>query len=161
MASISDNLLVAAQALLDVERVGDAGRRRAISTAYYAAFRRVASLCAATFATSPRANRASYESVLRALNHKQVRDVLRRPEAAELLGAPVGELFAELLSAREWADYSSFSHLSADKAQRGQFLTRAEATKFVNDARAIVAALDALDPRARRKLSILLAFPKR
>lgn len=161
MASIPNNLLSAAQALLDVERIGDAGRRRAISTAYYAAFRRIASLCAATLSNSPRIDPESYEIVHRALNYKEVRTALNRPEARDLLGEPIGKLFADLLSAREWADYSSQSHVSADKARRGQIVTRAEAMKFINDAREIVLAIDLLDRRARRKLSILLAFPKR
>jgi hypothetical protein len=159
MASLSDNLLSLAEELLNVERVGDAGRRRAISTAYYATFLRLSSLCAATF--SPRTERESYEAVLRALNHKDVRTALNRPEATALLGASVGKLFVELLSAREWADYSSAPHVSVDKAVRRRLLTRSEAVRFVGHAREIVAAVDALDLRGRRKLAILLVFHKR
>jgi hypothetical protein len=40
-------------------------------------------------------------------------------------------------------------------------LTRAEAAKFVSDARAIIAALDALDEAARLKLAILLTIQRR
>jgi len=159
MANIYENLLTVSEKLLDVERVGTAARRRAISTAYYAAFRRMDSLCASTFA--PSGDRDAFESVLRSLNHKEVRSVLNNNEARALLGNSVGKLFGELLSAREWADYSSTSHVSAEKAARGDKLTRAEATKFVNDARAIVAAIDALDERSRSKLSILLSFHRR
>ena len=161
MAYLHENLLVVAEQLLDVEGVGTAARRRAISTAYYATFRRIASLCAASLALPPPMDRNAYESVLRSLNHKEVRNVLNSPSGQELLGNVAGKLFGDLLSAREWADYSSASHVSAIKAKDGEKMTRSDALKYVNDAREIIAAIDALDERSRHKLAILLAIHKR
>ncbi len=161
MANVYENLLAVAEELLDVESFGSAGRRRAISTAYYAAFRRMASLCAAMLAGSSRDDRDAYEIVLRSLNHKDVLKALSSKEAKLLFRTEVGTLFGALLKAREWADYSSASHVSVDKAKNNIRLTRAEAAKFVSGAREIVSAIDALDESARRKLSIILAFHKR
>lgn len=161
MAFLRENLLAVAELLLDVERVGTAARRRAISTAYYATFRRIASLCAASLALPPPMDRDAYESVLRTLSHKEVRSVLNSSAAHELLGNVAGKLFGDLLSAREWADYSSASHVNAAKAKAGEKLSRSDALKYVNDARAIMAAIDGLDARSRHKLAILLAFHKR
>ncbi len=161
MAYLHENLLSVSEALLGIVGVGTAARRRAISTAYYAAFRRMSSLCAASLAGSPSHDRDTYEIVLRSLNHKEVRNILNNPAAQQLLGTAVGKLFGDLLSAREWADYSSAMHLNAEKAARGEKLTQAEAAKYVEDAREIISTIDGLDERARHKLSILLAFNKR
>lgn len=161
MAYLHENLLAVAEGLLDIQGRGTAARRRAISTAYYATFRRIASLCAASLALPPPIERDAYEAVLRSLNHKEVRNVLNSPAAREILGDVTGKLFGDLLSAREWADYSSVTHVSADKAKAGEKLTRTDALKYVNDAREIISAIDALDDRSRHKLAIFLAFHKR
>jgi uncharacterized protein (UPF0332 family) len=158
MAYLYENLLSAAEQLLDIERVGTAGRRRSISTAYYAVFRRLSSLCAASFALPPPMDRDTYDAVLRSLKHSEVGRALNQKTAQDLVGKEVGKLFGELLSGREWADYSSASHVSADKAKNGDKMTRAEAAKYVSDARAIIAAIDALDERSSHKLAIILAF---
>src|SRR4051794_6735269 len=162
MAFLYENLLAVAEALLDLRDVGTAGRRRAISTAYYAAFRRLASLCAASLAT----DRDDFETVLRSLNHKSLLKDLKSEKAKSLfaasgVGAGIGALFEALLNAREWADYSSAPTIVADKTKAEAKLTRTEAAKFVNDARTIIAALDGLDGAARQKLAILLTIQKR
>jgi len=162
MAFIYENLLAVADALLDVKNVGTAGRRRAISTAYYATFRRFASLCAASLASDG----DDFETVLRSLNHRSLLKDLKSEKAKALFASAgttteIAELFEALLNAREWADYSSAPTIVADKAKGGTKLTRADAAKFVSDARAIIATLDGLDESARRKLAILLTIPKR
>ena len=162
MALLHENLLAVADALLDTRSVGSAGRRRAISTAYYATFRRIASLCAASLA----GDRDDFETVLRSLNHKQVLKDLKSEKAKTLFRAAgtsteIGALFEALLNAREWADYSSAPTIIAGKARGDERLTRADAAKYIRNARAILAALDALDAATRLKLAILLTIPKR
>jgi len=162
MAFLYENLLAVADALLDVKNVGTAGRRRAVSTAYYAAFRRLASLCAVSLAS----DREDFETVLRSLNHKPLLKELKSEKARTLLAsagvtAEIGALFEALLNAREWADYSSAPTIVADRTKGGAKLTRADAAKLVSDARAIIAALDGLNEAAQHKLAILLTIPKR
>jgi hypothetical protein len=161
MAFIYENLLTVAEELLRVERVGTAARRSAIATAYYAAFRRIAVRCATWIGPSPREDPDSYDTVLRSIDHKRVRTVLSSPAVRDILDDSVGKLFGELQSAREWADYSSKSHVNADKANRKENTSREEASKFIEDARAIIAAIDALNEADCQKLSILIAFAKR
>lgn len=161
MAFIYENLLTVAEELLRVERVGTAARRRAIATAYYAAFRRIAVLCATWVGPSPLEDRDSYDTVLRPIDHKRVRTVLSSPTVRNILGDSVGKLFEELQSAREWADYSSKSHVNVEKANRKENMSREEASKFIEDARAIITAIDALNEAACQKLSVLIAFAKR
>jgi uncharacterized protein (UPF0332 family) len=158
MARVDENLLAVAEVLLDAKGVGPAGLRRAISTAYYAVFRRLASLCADSFAGRPS---KEYESVLRSLNHRDVRKALNSPEAKSLLRNEVGELFEALLSAREWADYSALIHVDVGEASKRIALTRVEAAEFIRSARDIIATIDALNSTDRRKLAILLSFSKR
>ena len=162
MAFIYENLLAVADALLEVKNVGTAGRRRAISTAYYAAFRRLASLCASSLT----GDRDDFETVLRSLNHKAVLKDLKSDKAKSIFSGSgvtteIGALFESLLNAREWADYSSAPPTISKLVKVSAKLTHAEAAKFVSDARAIVAALDTLDEGARHKLAILLTFSKR
>jgi hypothetical protein len=162
MAFVYENLLAVADALLDIQNVGTAGKRRAISTAYYAAFRRLASLCAASLAS----DRDDFETVLRSLNHKQVLKDLKSEKVRSLFASAavsteIAALFETLLNAREWADYSSAATIIAGKARDGVKVSRADAAKFVGNARAILSALDALDAVTQRKLAILLTFQKR
>jgi hypothetical protein len=160
MAFLYENLLAVADALLDAKNVGTAGRRRAVSTAYYAAFRRLTSLCAVSLA----ADREDLEIVSRSLQHKPTVNHLKSAKAKSLfidagITADIGSLFEELLNAREWADYSSAPTYVAEKVTGGAKFTRADAVKLVDNARAIVAALDKLDERAQNKLAILLTIP--
>jgi hypothetical protein len=160
MALLHENLLAVAEALLDLKNMGSAARRRAISTAYYATFRRIASLCAASLASDAE----DFETVVRTLNHKQVLKDLKSERAKSLFraagtDAEVGALFEGLLNAREWADYSSAPTIIAGKARRDVKLTRADAAKYISDARAIISALDSLEVAARVKLAILLIIP--
>ena len=161
MAFIYENLLTVAEELLRVERVGTAARRRAIATAYYAAFRQ--SLCSAQHGSVRRRVKiaSSYDAVLRSIDHTRVRTVLSSPAVRGIIDDSVGKLFGELQSAREWADYSSKSHVNAEKANRKENRSREEASKFIEDARAIIAAVDALEEADCQKLSILIAFAKR
>jgi hypothetical protein len=161
MAFIYENLLTVAEELLRVERVGTAARRRVIATAYYAVFRRIAVLCATWIGPSPYEDRDSYDTILRSIDHKRVRTVLGSSAARGILGGSIGKLFEELQSAREWADYSSKSHVNAEKANRKENMSREEASKFIEDARAIIAAIDALSEADCQKLSVLIAFAKR
>jgi hypothetical protein len=47
------------------------------------------------------------------------------------------------------------------KANRKENMSREEASKFIEDARAIITAIDALNEAACQKLSVLIAFAKR
>lgn len=162
MAFLHENLLVAAEALLDLKSIGSAGRRRAISTAYYAAFRRIASLCAAALAR----DREDFETVLRSLDRRKILRDLKSDKARKLfrdagIAIEIGALFEALQNAREWADYSSAHAIISGKHRGDVKLTHADAAKYIVDSRTIISALDSLDRAAQLKLAIFLSIPKR
>jgi hypothetical protein len=101
MDDLHENTFGIAESLLAGESFGGAAARRAVSSAYYAVFQRLSSLCASRLSRQ-NIDAEEYRRLYRALDHKQVRAMLNAPPYKVELGVP----FARLQDARQWADYS-------------------------------------------------------
>lgn len=149
--------------LLDVaeylihERVGlsaqlNARRRRAVSTAYYALFHALSSLCADTLAGTATDGDVR-DIVYRALGHGEVKSTLESREvwtwnpALQL----VSEALNNLQERREAADYAP-SHFA---------IMPHEAHHLVGLAREAISLLDGMNVDTRRKLAVLLLAKSR
>ena len=155
MASLHDNLLEAAEALISARRSGTASNRRAVSTAYYAVFHRLSDLCARQVSRGASSSE-EYRRLYRSLEHKQVRDALNR---SPHFRAELGARFEALQDIRHWADYSAAPHpdpLLAPPDQRGKPFTLDEARAFIEKARDAMQFIDELDTSSKHKLAILL-----
>jgi hypothetical protein len=158
MATLADNMLATAELLASVKSpLGSAALRRAVSTAYYALFSRLAALCAGRIARAEPAS-DSFRSVYRAIDHGHALNALRGH--AEF-GSPLGGNFKRLQEARYWADYSSDPHPAPKKATDGIRFTRTEAQEFVALAREAIASIDALTPDAKQRLAVILVARSR
>ena len=152
--SLSSNLLSLAELLLDdMGRLPTgAARRRAASTAYYALFHRLSSLCATQLMGAPQAN-STYWRAYRALEHRPARSALARSDEFRV---SLGAVFAELQDIREWADYSCALHHNEKNVELGKSFTTSEAQECVGLARQGIETIDRLDMPAKRRLSTLL-----
>ena len=157
MASLADEFLAVAEALVEGTNSGDAVSRRVASTSYYALFHRLCGLCADQLlgaVDTAQMRRRAY----RALEHRQVRSALNeRDEFAAILGAP----FEELQDIRHWADYSPTPHWNEQKVKFNKAFTTGDALDCLNKARDAINAIDRLDDPARRRLATLLLVRER
>lgn len=130
----------------------NARRRRAVSTAYYALFHALSSLCADVLAGRG-SDEAVHTIVYRALGHSEVKATLESRELSE--GNPtlrrVSEALNNLQEQREAADYAPF-HFA---------IGQAEAHALIGLARDAIGLLDDMDSGARRKLAVLLLAKSR
>ena len=152
MATLVERLLEIAEELITTHPRSSAARRRAVSTAYYAAFHSLARVCADELL--PEAERASsdYERVYRALEHgtlKTAFQVEKSPLRQNASLRRIGELIVPLRSERFRADYLP--------PVRGVF-TRTKAEDLLAQARSIVQELARLSPADRRSLATHLLF---
>ena len=148
MATLPENMLATAELLAGEKApLGSATLRRAVSTAYYALFSRLAALCAKQIARAEVAS-DSFRSVYRAIEHGSA---LRALGGHRGFGLPLGENFKRLQEARHWADYSIDPHPDSDRAAAGIRFTRAEALRFVALARETVGFIDRLAPDAKQR----------
>jgi uncharacterized protein (UPF0332 family) len=153
MAKLHEKLIETARYLTQAKSsLGIAASRRAVSTAYYAAFSQLSELCARALSRA-RVNAPSYRSAFRMLDHGSTREALNRDSEFK---APIGEPFARLQEARYWADYEISPHPDAIKAKAGKTFTRREALLVVDRAAEVVAAINRLDANARQRLAVLL-----
>lgn len=153
MATLPENLLATAGLLASAKpALGSAALRRAVSTAYYALFSRLAALCAKQVARA-RTSSDRFRSVYRAIDHGQARNALLNNSE---FGLPLGDNFKRLQEVRHWADYSIDSHPDADSAAVGRRFSRAEAQQIVAVARDSIDFIDALPTDARQRLAVLL-----
>jgi hypothetical protein len=153
MATLPENLIATAEALVGLRPpAGSAGLRRAVSTAYYALFSRLAALCAGRLARSEPTS-GSFKAIYRAIEHGHARKVLAAH--AEFSG-PIGEAFERLQEVRQWADYSLDTHPESDKAARREGFSRAEAAKYVELARQTIATINALSKDSKQRLAVVL-----
>jgi uncharacterized protein (UPF0332 family) len=157
MATLPENMLATAELLASARPLGSTTLRRAVSTAYYALFSRLAALCAKQIARAQPTS-DSFRSVYRAIDHGHALNALRsHPE----FGSPLGANFKRLQEARHWADYSIDPHPDSDSAAAGSRFTRSEARQFVALARETVEFVDALAPDAKQRLAVLLVARSR
>jgi hypothetical protein len=146
MATLPENLIATAEALVGFEpQPGSAGLRRAVSTAYYALFSRLAVLCAGTS--------DSFKANYRAIEHAQARKILA---AHAEFSEPIGDAFERLQEVRHWADYSLDTHPESDKADRRRRFSRAEAAEFVELSRQTIATINALSNASKQRLAVVL-----
>lgn len=148
-------LLDLADALIDQHPRSSAVKRRAVSTAYYAAFHALMRTCADALLPDQGRDTAEYERVYRALDHGSMKN------AFQATGSPlrqskhlsrIGELIVPLQSARMQADYAP---------PRINFYEADQARDFVAQAREIVSRLDALPAEAKLTLAVHLIFKDR
>lgn len=128
--------------------------RRAVSTAYYAVFHAVTSLCAAELlgASAALKKTPEFERVYRALDHKSLKAAFN---AAPLNNSralkAIGERIVDLQSERIRADY----------LPSGRLYKRSECDGLVQSARIIMQALRDLSAQDRRTLAVYLIFKNR
>jgi hypothetical protein len=143
---MKDDLLQLARDLAANEQAGEAHLRRAVSTAYYAAFHALCELVADSIVQ----DRASdmFETVYRHLRHKSLSKVklFNIGDAVEGVRAEL----ADLREKREQADYSPFS----------LGLTQVQANDLVKRAAAVIDALTEWDDVTRRELALRLLIDK-
>jgi hypothetical protein len=151
MAKLHDNTLRLAENLLSGSKFGSAASRRAVSSAYYALFQRLSSLCASRLAGND-AWTDEYRRLYRALDHKHVRSSLNRSGYRTDLGAR----FEQLQDVRHWADYSIEPHPDPELSKSGKRFSADDAQVHINTAREAIHFVDALDSPGQLKLAILL-----
>ena len=155
MGTYVGRLLDLADALIDLHPRSSAVKRRAVSTAYYAAFHALMRTCADTLLPEGSRDTAEYERVYRALDHGSMKNAFQTAGSPLRQNKPlgrIGELIVPLQSARMQADYAS---------PRIDFYEEDQARDFVAQAREIVSGLDALTAEARLVLAIHLIFKDR
>lgn len=131
-----------------------ATRRRAVSTAYYAVFHRLARLCLEQVqGADAKMTDDESERVYRALEHGSLKSVMEHQGISRHLRLKdIAQEIVLLQSKRNAADYLP--------PKKGLFPEQ-ECLDLVVRAEAIVEALDALGPSDRRLLAIHLLFKKR
>jgi hypothetical protein len=140
----------------DKRRPRSASLRRAVSTAYYAAFQALCAACADRLVgwSQPW---SVYTPIFRALDHYTATQALREPFLAE---APdlrrLGLLLKELQRVREWADYNPEPRPDYRLGTNDSSFTREEALKLIDSAVEAVRIVDRLDGDARLKLAVRL-----
>lgn len=149
------DLLLAAEALarLDDRRPKQASLRRAVSSAYYAAFHSLARTCADELIGARRANTEVWVRVYRALDHREAKRALSTQAVLDLHAgiATFGLSFVALQDQRLTADYDPrpFPH------------GRQETIAYINQARTAVAALDSAPSESKRSLAGFALFRSR
>jgi uncharacterized protein (UPF0332 family) len=151
MATLPENLIATAEVLVSFKPPpGSAGLRRAVSTAYYALFSRLAALSAGRLARSEPTS-DSFKAIYRAIEHGHARKVLA--SSAEF-SEPIGEAFERLQEVRHWADYSLDTHPESDKAARRERFSRAEAAEYGELARQTIVTINALSNASKQRLAV-------
>lgn len=153
--SMASRMLDAADHLLSHETRSVAFRRRAVSTAYYAAFHAVDKLCADYLTRSaPRAS-DEYLRVYRALDHAPLKTAFARSPLKDMPRlSQIGSSLVTLQTERHRADYLP---------PIANIFTRDRALLLVEMAREVVREIEAIKPRdeACRALAISLLFRER
>ncbi|GEP05696.1 hypothetical protein [Methylobacterium oxalidis] len=155
MATLVDRLIQVADDLIDAHPDSSAVKRRAVSTAYYAAFHALARVCADALLKDVDRTSDEYEKVYRALDHGPLRNAFQA-KGSPLITNPalkrVGDLIVPLQGARMLADYA---------APRIGFYQESEARDRVAEARDLIARLAELSESDRRTLAVHLIFKDR
>lgn len=151
------------EALLDVAEVlcdmrgprhrEQAALRRAVSSAYYALFHALCTVCADGLVGWSQADLVA--AVYRNIDHAPARRRLLGPEAATISPdiRKIGVHFATLQDRRHLADYAPPS--------KEAMLNRRDVLVTIEEARAASTLLSNLAPRARQRLALLLLVPRR
>ena len=142
-------------------RPRSASLRRAVSTAYYAAFQALCATCADRLVGS-RQPWSVYTPVFRAPDHYATTQALREPFLAALPQLQrLGLLVRELQSAREWADYNPEPRPNFGQGTNTSAFTRQETLRLIDTAVEAIAIVERLDQDARLKLAVRLVTRNR
>ncbi len=128
--------------------------RRAVSTAYYAVFHAITTLCASELMGSSAASTKTpeFERVYRALDHKSLKLAFSAaPLNNNQTFKAIGNRVVELQSERIRSDY----------LPSGRLYKKSECDRLVQSARSIVAELKNLSSPDRRTLAVYLIFKNR
>lgn len=128
--------------------------RRAVSTAYYAVFHAITSLCAAELLGAGAALKKTpeFERVYRALDHKSLKAAFNAaPLNNSIALKALGERIVDLQSERIRADY----------LPSGRLYKKSECDGLVQSARIIMQSLKDLSAQDRRMLAVFLIFKNR
>lgn len=128
--------------------------RRAVSTAYYAVFHAITTLCASELMGSNAASKKTpeFERVYRALDHKSLKLAFSAaPLNNNQTFKAIGNRVVELQSERIRSDY----------LPSGRLYKKSECDRLVQSARSIVAELKNLSSQDRRTLAVYLIFKNR
>ena len=148
-----ERLLEAAEDLLRRRGKSSAARRRAVSTAYYAVFHRLAKLGAETIVVGASVDSPEYLRVYRALQHGAAKQAFADKELkANVTVKTIGETFAQLQSSREKADY--YPPLQT-------LFSIDECEELIGQARKACETIDNLTEVERRLIVTLLLFKAR
>jgi|SRR5947209_1126070 hypothetical protein len=127
-------------------------KRRAVSTAYYAVFHAIASLCVREILPGEDKQSAEFERVYRALEHGSLKtEFSRRPLSSNTALRPIGDLVIQLQSERHRSDYSPTRRLYSIKT----------CMQHIQSARLAMKLLNQLGAQDRRVLAIALLFRQR
>lgn len=155
MASLVERMLDLAEHLIRQYPKSGAARRRAVSTAYYAAFHALMKLCTSTLVPDEPMDSSTFERVYRALDHGPIKQAFQpkdSPLSTHQALRAIGELIVPLQSARMKADYAP---------PRSGLFKLGDVEEHITQARNIVEKLNALNEPERRILAIHLIFKDR
>ena len=153
-------------ATLDKDRPRQASLRRAVSTAYHALFQALCERCADKLVGWGKPWEV-FTPVFRALDHTRTTQVLRlladprEHSAADPNWERLREIFAQLQTAREWADYSPEPRPNFKESASTPPFTRNEALVLIDWAEEAIRILDGLNDEDRLKLAIRLVTKSR
>lgn len=150
--AMADGLLRLAEEI--AERGGGSRtlKRRAVSTAYYAVFHAIASLCANEILPRANKNSAEFERVYRALEHGSLKSELQKaPLKDNERLRKIGALVLRLQSERHRSDYLPTQRL----------YTTETCAEHLESARLAMTLLKLLDEQDRRTLAVALLFKNR
>jgi hypothetical protein len=148
-------------ATADKGRPRSASLRRAVSTAYYAAFQALCATCADRLVGWGQPWDV-YTPVFRALDHYATTRALLQPFLSAMPELRrLGLLLKDLQTAREWADYNPEPRPNYRSGTNNLSFTRQEALGLIDLAAEVVGILDRLDDDARLKLATRLLLRTR
>lgn len=150
-----------ALATADERRPREASLRRAVSTAYYALFQALCKTCA-TRLVGDDAPWDVFTPIFQSLEHRQVAQALRQSPLAEVSELyRLGNAFAELQRAREWADYNPEPRPNFHEVSNRAPFVRAEALQLIDTAEIAIEILERLDDEIRIQLVARLVAKSR
>ncbi|MBO1018861.1 hypothetical protein IPV08_02610 [Methylobacterium sp. SD274] len=154
MASMVDLMLDQAVALVEQNPRSGAAKRRAVSSAYYAAFHALMWLCASEMLPGGDTSSADFERVYRGIDHGPMKNAFQTngPLKQTIVLRDIGTDLIQLQEARMIADYSP---------PRSNLFELAAVKEHLDRARSVVSRLEGLTGPDRQTLAVHLLFQAR
>jgi hypothetical protein len=167
MPDLVADLIELAESLATREKLRprEASLRRAISTAYYALFNRLAELCADELVGWNKPWEV-FSPIYRSLDHGYAQKILteRSAEKSHPLGRGVerlGVIFRELQATREWVDYNREPNPDPLETSRNRRFSRQQTNELVANAKKAIGIIDNLEDSTKLALATrLVARPR-